>query len=131
MALMDALIDEGHQVRDLIGDRHYSYKRIERWARPLWERGVHQVLDLREDEHGVRDVEGMKFTDGWAHCPGLPAAIEGVTRPGNNASEAERQAFAEKIERRWAYAMNRNKTVQADGGKTQWGAQPWLAASSG
>src|SRR5690606_19826199 len=115
------LIAEGSEVRDLIGDRHYSYKKPERFAFPLAGLGVRQVLDLREDEHGARDVEGIKFFDGWGHCPGVPDALVGLQRPGVMAPREEHDRFHDRIQERFAYAMNRNKTLQADGGKTQWG----------
>jgi hypothetical protein len=50
ITLVKKIIAAGGVVQDLIGDRHYSYKKFIRWALPLWKLGVKPVLDLRKNE---------------------------------------------------------------------------------
>jgi hypothetical protein len=49
LAMIDRVRDY-QEVRDLVADRHYSYKEWSRWAKQLWSRGIHPVSDLRADE---------------------------------------------------------------------------------
>jgi hypothetical protein len=102
-------------IRDLIADRHYSYKEWSRWARALWERGIHPVLDLREDEHGFRDHNGVRIAASWPHCPATPPRLATIPRPGPGAAQATKDAFADKIRQRQAYAMRRVKSHVPDG----------------
>ena len=102
-------------VRDLAADRHYSYKEWSRWARELWTRGIHPVLDLREDEHGFRDYDGAKIAASWPHCPATPNRLATIPRPGPTAAKADKAAFATKIAERQTYAMRRVKSHVPDG----------------
>lgn len=120
LEMLDQLADEERPVRDLLGDRHYSYKKFDRWARQLWRRLIHPVLDLRKTDHGTRDYEGMTFIDGWPHCPAMPVTFQTLERPGVMAPKEAHDKFKQEIAKRAAYAMSRNKTPYPDG-RTQWG----------
>lgn len=120
IGMVDDIHAAGGKIGDLIGDRHYSYKKAERWAQPLWERGVRLVHDLRKTDHGAVDYQGSKIIAGWPHCPGTPRHLEVLERPGSNGTPEENDAFRAKIDERYRYAMRRHKTVLGDG-KSRWG----------
>jgi hypothetical protein len=102
-------------VVDLLADRHYSYKEWSRWANELWTRGIHPVLDLRENEHGFRPYQGARIAASWPHCPATPTRLADIPRPGLGAPKRARQAFQAAIEERQQYAMRRVKSHVPDG----------------
>jgi hypothetical protein len=120
VGMIDDVLAAGVEVGDLIGDRHYSYKKAERWAQPLWKRGVRLVHDLRKDDHGAVDYEGSKIIAGWPHCPGTPSHLEVLLRPGSSGTAEEIDIFRSQIDERFKFAMRRHKTVLGDG-KSRWG----------
>lgn len=122
LKMIKKIIGNGQTVGDLIGDRHYSYKKFERWASRLWRLGVRQVLDLRENDHGSLFYDGLTIIDGWPHC-NPPKHLQDLRRPGFTATPEEHAEFKTKNQERWKYAMYRNKTPYSRGGdgKTRWG----------
>lgn len=108
-------VRERQQVRDLAADRHYSYKEWSRWAHELWKRGIHPVLDLREDEHGFRDFNGARLAASWPHCPATPTRLGTIPRPGPTATKADKAVFERNIAERQTYAMRRVKGHVPDG----------------
>jgi hypothetical protein len=122
LELVTNTIGRGHPVRDLLGDRHYSYKQFDRWAHRLWWLGVRPVLDLRQNDLGAVDFDGAIILAGTPHC-GVPEALRRLERPAKTASRAEKVRFAAQIQERQQYAMYRNKTPWGTGGgdgKTRW-----------
>ncbi|SMC38927.1 hypothetical protein [Janibacter indicus] len=114
-------LGRGLVIGDLIGDRHYSYKKYERWALPLAKLGIRQVLDMRARDHGPKDYKGAVILDGTPHCPMTPQGLRGLERPGLTASREEIDAYEQLITEREQYAMRRKKTAQQDrDGKTRW-----------
>ncbi len=93
------------RVRDLNVDLHYSYKRIDRWLRQLTRRGIRQHHDLRSDEQGFTEYEGLRWAAGWAHCPKTPDGLGVIPRPSAFAPLADKEAFSTEIAKRQAYAM--------------------------
>lgn len=96
---------------ELLGDRHYSYKLPARWAQPLADRGIEQVLDLHKNDQGFRDYNGAKLAAGWLHCPGTPDELATINHPGPGASREAKNDFTATIERRQAYALRRVTTI--------------------
>lgn len=86
----------------IIGDRHYGYKKLERWAMELWRRRIHQVLDLRADKPGAVDQYGAKIIDGRPHCPGMATHLE-VLSPSED--RAEQATFRQQINHREKFAL--------------------------
>lgn len=118
LRMVKKVIARGGKVGDLIGDRHYSYKKFERWALVLWKMDVKPVLDLRKNDHGVMDYNGAQILAGWPHC-GVPQHLLRIERPGRNATRQEWAEFYASIEERQRYAMIRHTPVQGDG-KSRW-----------
>lgn len=117
LKMVRKIIGTGQAVGDLIGDRHYSYKKFERWASRLWRLGVRQVLDLRENDHGTTFYDGLTIVDGWPHC-NPPKHLKDLRRPGFKATPEEHTEFKIRIRERWNFAMYRQKT-------------PWSGAGDG
>lgn len=122
LGLVKKILAAGGAVGDLLGDRHYSYKKFDRWALPLWLMGVKPVLDLRKDDHKIADYNGAQIIAGTPHC-GVPAHLIKVERPGKGAPKVQWDAFNAAIEEREQYAMRRHKAPQGDG-KTRWICPP-------
>lgn len=68
LARTDGLTARGHDVRELLNDRAWSYLVAERWAGELRAREITQVFDLHPSDRGVRDFEGIAMIDGALHC---------------------------------------------------------------
>lgn len=92
-------------VRDLIVDRHYSYKQFDRWNAELIKLGIRQVLDLRNDEQGFIENNRMRWAAGAAHCPATPDHLAEIPRPGPQAPQSELVTFIDRIKDREQYAM--------------------------
>jgi hypothetical protein len=107
LGLLDRAIAAGYVIKEIIVDRHYSYKDQGRWADELRRRRIDQHLDLHPNDQGFRDYNGAKLAAGWLHCPGTPDSLGVIPRPGPMASQAEKDAFRAAIKERQAYAMRR------------------------
>lgn len=120
LGMIKNALSRGHKVVDLIGDRHYSYKKYVRWVSKLWALSVRQVLDLRQDDHGAVDYDGSQIIAGTPHC-GVPDHLVVIERPGKNATKEDIEIFTRQVEERQAYAMTRIQTAWQNGdGKTRW-----------
>lgn len=115
LRMIDSLAERGAQISQLVVDRHYSYKAYDRWLVELRRRGIHQIADLREDDAGFRDWDGMRIAASHPHCPATPDGLGELKRPGSTASKEEMSDFAEKIEKREAYAMQFVNRPDVDG----------------
>ena len=115
LGLIDSLRNKGQKIRHLLADRHYSFKRIDRWLYQLIARGIEQVVQLRETDHRFEEWDGMLFTAGHAHCPATPRHLGEIRQPGLGATPGEWDAFYTKIEERYAYAAERTHRLQPDG----------------
>lgn len=116
LALIDSVRAKGQPIRYLLGDRHYSYKRVERWLYELLKRGISQVVKLRIDDHGFREWDGMLFAAGHAHCPQTPEHLATIKEPGKDADSSDWDEFYANIQKRQHYAAERTLPLTADGG---------------
>ncbi len=107
LRLIDASIAAGVEVKELLADRHYSYKRPERWAVQLTERGIKQVVDLHKNDQGFRDYNGAKLAAGWLHCPRTPDALGTIPALGPSPSKDQIDAYNKLINERRAHALGR------------------------
>ncbi len=107
LSLLDRL---GRPAETLIVDRHYSFKKPERWRDELADRHIDQVLDLRADEHGFTELDHMRWAAGWPHCPATPDILGTIERPApakdRDNSEAWKK-FRSDIARRFNFAFRR------------------------
>lgn len=115
LSLLDQLAAKGSSVTDIVVDRHYSFKRVDKWADQLRGRRIRQHIDMRKDEHGFKDVNGMRLVNGWMHCPATPDEYSHLHRPAPNAPPEDKAAFEAQIERRWGYALDRHQASNAKG----------------
>ena len=116
LALVKKRIARGAPVEDLLGDRHYSYKKYERWASALWQLKVRPVLDLRENDHRPLDYEGAVILAGTPHCQ-PPQHLWRLPRPGKGAPKKELDTHADAIAERQKYALKRHKTAWSGNGR--------------
>lgn len=124
LPMIEAMQSGPYRIQTLITDRAWSYKVGERWALPLLQLGIEQVVDLHENDYGVRDHEGLRVVAGWPHCPAMPDRLIDITRPARFAlSDAsavgdnpqteepttviETREFLTRIEERKPYALRR------------------------
>lgn len=123
LAMIDALLSKPNgRIEELLVDRHYSYKKVDRWYTELVARGIRQVLDLHPNDHGFRPVDGMRVAAGWPHCPATPDHLGTIVRPSPpgskppksagtpGATAAERQAAEEETAERRAAHLRRRET---------------------
>ncbi len=103
IAMLDRLAAEGRKPEEILTDRGFSYSEAERWAIPLRERAIRQVLDMHPKDRGGRlhANDGYLMIDGWPHCPSTPDHLIKITRP-SNLSIGERPS--ERGRRRGTYA---------------------------
>lgn len=101
LRLIDQIRSRAPFVR-IVGDRHYGYKKFNRWAMELWKRRIHQVLDLRVDKPGPVDQYGAKVIDGRPHCPGMAAHLENLSPSEDSKQQAK---FLRQIQYRQNFAL--------------------------
>lgn len=59
-------------ITRIAGDLLYTNLKAHRWAVPLAQRGIEQILAMREDSDGLMDINGALMQFGWMHCPSAP-----------------------------------------------------------
>lgn len=115
LQLLDRMTGGGVPIHRLIVDRHYSYKRYDRWVSALLQRGIRQVVDLHSTDQGFLDWDGGLVAAGWLHCPHTPGHLGSIPALGPNATADERRQFALRIAERQAYAAQRVDRLDATG----------------
>lgn len=120
LRVIDRVLDRGQAIDRLAVDRHYSYKRFDRWRKPLRERAIKPVHDLRANDHGFSDYNGMKLAAAWPHCPHTPDVLATIPKPGFEATEQEWDDFHSRIEERRSYALQRVNGMTSTSGTTRW-----------
>ena len=115
LALIDQVLAKDEKIRYLLADRHYSFKKVERWLYPLLERGIEPVVQLREGDHGFREWEGMQFAAGHAHCPATPQHLGEIRQPTLGAKSEKWNKYEKLIAERQAYAAQRTHKLKPDG----------------
>ena len=145
LAMIDTLLAKPNGcIEELLVDRHYSYKKVDRWYTELVARGIRQVLDLHRNDQGFRPVGGMRVAAGWPHCPATPDQLGTIVRPSPPGSKPpksagtpgatkaalqadkdkeakqraaylrRRETFDQRITERSAYAMERRSGIGSD-----------------
>lgn len=119
LELIDSVRVKRQKIRYLLADRHYSFKRIDRWLYPLLNRGIEQVVQLRQGDYGFREWDGMLFVAGHAHCPATPQHLGDIKQPGLGASHKDFEDFYKQMEVREAFAAQNTHRLTSDG-KSRW-----------
>lgn len=94
-------------VNTLAADRGYSALRADTWQLPLWQDGVNQVFDLRQDQRGLRPspVPATIYIDGGLFSSALPTHLRDLPKPNPlGATEAEKLRRTAAFDQRAAYA---------------------------
>ena len=100
LRLIEGVIASGVAFKELLADRHYSYKNPDRWAKKLTILGVEQIVDLHQNDQGFRDYDSAILAAGWLHCPATPTRMAKILHPGPTATHEQKKAFVEQIEER-------------------------------
>lgn len=115
LGMLDRLTARGVKLGKILADRHYSFKRYDRWFMGLLKRGIRHVVDLHAKDQGFKDWDGMQMAAGWAHCPFVPKDLGSIPTLSPRAMEAERADFNSRIATRQAYAAQRTGRINPDG----------------
>jgi hypothetical protein len=129
LRMLDRMKVSGTKVESILVDRHYSYKKFDRWLIELMKRGIEQVVDSHAKDQGFRDWDGMKMAAAWAHCPGTPDRLGIIPTLGPDPTPEQMENFNALINERRAYAAKRINPLSADG-KARYGC-PALDGSIG
>lgn len=137
LAMIDQIRTEGVAVDELIGDRHYSFKKADRWVHQLLKRGIKQVVDLVASQQGFTDAAGTRVAAGVPHCPATPDHLGVIARPGPapktpktltttetaDQDQKQREAhrkFSELIAERMHFALQRHARSAANPNNYRW-----------
>ena len=114
--MFDRLNTPEHPARitDVIVDKHYHYKTVDRWLAALYARGIRQHHDLRKKEARFIPYLGMRFFAGHAHCPATPDELGNVQPLPVNADPSTIETFITLTDRRHKFAMTQHTAVNAD-----------------
>jgi hypothetical protein len=115
LRMFDRMFAEGLKISAILVDRHYSYKKFDRWLQELSKRDIEQICDLHHNDQGFKDWDGMKMAAGWAHCPGTPERLGIIPSLSPIASSQEVEIFRSNIEERQAFAAKRINPLGIDG----------------
>ena len=117
LELIDSVRATGQPIKYLLADRHYPFKRFDRWLQQLLHRGIRQVVDLRADDHGFKDWgDGTKIVAGWFHCPATPNHLGNIPAPDvATATPQDWDTFHNQIEERRPYAARRTMPLKPNG----------------
>lgn len=112
---IDSVLRSGQAIKHLMADRHYSYKKFDRWVLPLIERNIRQIVDLRVDDHGFTEWDGLLIAAAWAHCPATPVRLGRIPKPAKDATAEEWDQFRADIEERSRFACRLSKPMDERG----------------
>ncbi|MGA4669510.1 hypothetical protein ACPCG0_06875 [Propionibacteriaceae bacterium Y1923] len=97
----------GHVPCEVAADRDYSNARSEKWAIPLHERGIKQVLDLHPNNRGVRPgpIKGTQWRDGLLLVSDKATKHESIPTRSPMEGYAVKEKRAEMVAKRSAFAF--------------------------
>ena len=115
LRMLDRMKVSGKKVESLLVDRHYSYKKFDRWLIELMKRGIEQVVDSHANDQGFKDWNGMKMAAAWAHCPGTPDRLGTIPTLPPDPAPGQVETFNALINERRAYAAKRINPLSTNG----------------
>lgn len=98
---------EKYDMKTIVADRAYSLLAYDQWFEKLHARGMQQVVDLGKNQQGFKDFDGIKIAASWAHCPRTPAEYGTIEALPVLPGIARISRYTDRIEQRFAYAMDR------------------------
>lgn len=115
LGMIDRSARRGETIRNLLVDRHYSYKSYRRWLAELVRRGINQVADAHKSDQGFRIWDRMKVAASVPHCPRTPDHLGTIDSPGVAGTDEDWETFHTRIEERQAYAVQFVNRLDANG----------------
>ena len=106
------------KITKLAGDLLYTNLKADRWAVPLAQRGIEQILAMREDSAGTMDVNGAVMQFGWMHCPSAP--MDQRPLPAKFAREEDEDHYDAVDEFRNNWAFDRKESGLGQNPATKW-----------
>lgn len=91
------------KVTRLAGDLLYTNLKADRWAVPLAQRGIEQILAMREDGGGCVDINGAVMQYGWMHCPAAPMDQRPLPATFARDEVEEYYDVVEEFKANWAF----------------------------
>lgn len=91
------------KITRLAGDLLYTNLKADRWAVPLAQRGIEQVLAMREDGDGCVDINGAVMQYGWMHCPVAPMDQRPLPATFARDEDEEHYDAVEEFKANWAF----------------------------
>lgn len=117
LRLIDRASDRSKITR-ILGDLLYTNLKPERWAVPLAQRGIEQVLAMRSDNHGLVDINGAIMQFGWMHCPSAPMDQRPMPKDFAHEETDEHYAAVEEFKNSWAF--DRKESGLGKNPSTKW-----------
>jgi len=107
LSLIDAMIAADRKPSTILVDRGYTYLDTGQWARPVWARGIEQVLDLHTTQRGTRPgpIPGTIFVDGGLYKDTLPKDLRSLGGFSLGMSAEAKALLAEQYDRRKYHAF--------------------------
>lgn len=107
LALIDSVRRLGSGLGKVLVDRGYTILDSERWAQPLWERGIEQVLDLHTNQRVTRPgpLPGTTFVDGGLFVASMPSDLRGLPAYSLSQNAEEKALLARRYDDRAPYAF--------------------------
>lgn len=91
------------KITRLAGDLLYTNLKADRWAVPLAQRGIEQILAMREDGAGCVDINGAVMQYGWMHCPTAPMDQRPLPATFARDEDDEHYDAVEEFKANWAF----------------------------
>lgn len=107
VALLDAMTSAGRKPSTILVDRGYTYLDTEKWARPVWTRGIEQVFDLHETQRGTKPgpIPGTMYVDGGLFKDTLPDDLRSLGGFGLGMSAEAKALLAQEYDKRKYHAF--------------------------
>lgn len=106
------------KITRILGDLLYTNLKAERWAVPLAQRGIEQVLAMRADNHGLVDINGAIMQFGWMHCPSAPMDQRPLPKDFAHEETEEHYDAVEDFKNSWAF--DRKESGLGKNPSTKW-----------
>lgn len=105
-------------ITRVIGDLLYTNLKAHRWAVPLAQRGIEQVLAMRTDSGKLLPVHGAVLQYGWLHCPSAP--LDQRPLPAQFARDESEEYYEAVDAFRDNWAFSRKESGLGKNGSSKW-----------